>query len=150
MRMELQAVAYELDCESLSCLRDALPGWQIQVVRGAVPRPTEKDWIPGEAGLVVLGTNVPLSETLGICRALRSRVGWGTVPLLALVPPQQAARVRTMLEAGADSCLVLPVHPKEIKKMVSDTGRGTHPGQHTLNLHQPCRTDENRDEGGEG
>ncbi len=155
MRNELTAVAYDLDHESAISLRDALPGWEIQIIDGETLRPTERDRIPGAAGLVVLGANASLSETLGLCRALRNRVDCRAVPFLALVPPHQEAQVRAILEAGADNCLVLPVHPKEIMEMVSHKkgscpGRADHPGRHTLNLDQPRHADENRDDGGEG
>lgn len=150
MRNELTAVTYHLDQESVICLQEALPGWQIQIMDNAAPRAAKRDWIPGTAGLVVLGTNAPQSETLGLCRALRSQVDCQAIPLLALVPPHKADLVRAILEAGADNCLVLPVHPKEIMKVVWEKGRANHSGRHTLNLNQPQHGDENRDDGGEG
>ena len=46
-------------------------------------------------------------------------------------------RGRTALDASADSCLVLPVHPKELVAMVSRALAGNRPGHHTLGLDRP-------------
>ena len=89
-----------------------------------------------------------VAETLGLCRSLRSQAGRARTPLLLLVQPQEAL-VRAALEASADSRLVLPIHAKELVTMVSRALGGNKPGRHTLNLHQPQRSDEWRDSGGE-
>jgi DNA-binding response OmpR family regulator len=57
--------------------------------------------------------------------------------------------VRAALDATADSCLVLPVHPKELVTMVSRALSGNQPGRHTLGLDRPQQLDRWRDDGGE-
>ena len=86
---------------------------------------------------------------LGICRGLRSQGGRARTPLLVLVQPAQEVLVRAALDASANSCLVLPVHPKELIAMVSRALGGNRPGRHTLGLDQPQRDDPWRDDGGE-
>jgi hypothetical protein len=66
------------------------------------------------------------------------------------VPSGQESLVRAALEAGADSCLVLPVDAKEVASMLARRRQGTQPGRHTLNLDQAQREDRWRDDGGQG
>jgi hypothetical protein len=58
--------------------------------------------------------------------------------------------VRTVLEAGAHSCLVLPVHAKNLVSMLARTHEGNQPGRHTLNLQQAQDEDRWQDDGGQG
>jgi DNA-binding response OmpR family regulator len=90
-----------------------------------------------------------VAETLGLCRGLRSQAGRARTPLLVLVRPGQQALARAALEAGADSCLALPAHAKELVTMLSRALAGSRPGRHTLGLDQPQSKDEWRDDGGE-
>ena len=69
--------------------------------------------------------------------------------MLVLVQPGRELLVRAALEAGADSCLVLHVHAKELVTMLSRALAGNRPGRHTLGLDQPQSDDEWRDDGGE-
>ena len=71
-------------------------------------------------------------------------------PLLVLVPVGQESLVRAALEAGADSCLVLPVHAKEVASMLARLQQGNRPGRHTLNLERAQTEDPWRDDGGQG
>ena len=48
----LKAVAFDLDAASLSGLREALPGWEIEVLHGATAASLTYDWNPGEADLL--------------------------------------------------------------------------------------------------
>jgi hypothetical protein len=54
------------------------------------------------------------------------------------------------LEAGADSCLVLPVHAKGVASMLVHARAGNQPGRHTLNLDQAQIEGRWRDDGGQG
>jgi hypothetical protein len=58
--------------------------------------------------------------------------------------------VRAALDAGANSCLVLPVHAKDLVSMAARAQAGNRPGRHTLGLDRAQRKDRWRDEGGEG
>ena len=145
----LRVVAFDVDRISLACLRQAFPGWQIDAVSGATLASLDKDWNPETASLLVIGTREETAETLGLCRALRSQVGRLHTPLLVLVQPAQEALVRAVLEASAHSCLVLPIHPKELVTMVQRALVGNQPGRHTLDLDQPQRDDRWQDDGGE-
>jgi hypothetical protein len=54
------------------------------------------------------------------------------------------------LEAGADSCLVLPVHAKGMASVLARGRRGNQPGRHTLDLDRAQSEDRWRDDGGQG
>jgi DNA-binding response OmpR family regulator len=150
MPQRLKAVAFDLDAASLISLREALPEWDIDLVSKATTGSLTSDWDPGTADLVVIAAGDRTADTLGLCRILRSQVGRAQVPLLVLVPPDRNALVEAVLEAGADSCLLLPVHAKEIVSMLNHLREGNRPGRHTLNLEQAQYKDRWRDEGGQG
>ncbi len=169
-----KAIAFDLDPASLLSLRGALPGWDIVVVLGATAASLAHDWHPGAAGLLVVSAREPVAETLRLCRFLVSCGEFSTdsrgemvatsgrhgnrqdqprradAPLLVLVPPGQNSLVRAALEAGADSCLVLPVHAKEMASVLARGERGNQPGRHTLDLDRAQAEDRWRDDGGQG
>jgi DNA-binding response OmpR family regulator len=147
---DLQRImAFDVDPASLKSLRQAFPSWQIEVVNGATTESLAKDWDPGAASLLVVGAREELAETLGLCRGLRAQAGRTRTPLLVLVRSAHEPLVRAALDASADSCLVLPVHPKVLVTMVSRALACNQPGRHTLGLDQPQRQDRWRDDGGE-
>jgi DNA-binding response OmpR family regulator len=150
MPHRLRAVAYDLDAASLVSLRKALPDWEIDLASKSTSASLTLDWNPETADLVVIATGNRVAETLGLCRGLRSQVGRAHTPLLVLVAPAQDALVKAVLEAGADSCLALPVHAKEVASMLARARQGDQPGRHTLNLDQAQSEDSWRDEGGQG
>jgi hypothetical protein len=169
-----KAIAFDLDPASLLSLREALPGWEVVVVRGATAASLAQDWDPGAAGLLVVKAREEVAETLGLCRFLvccglfstdarkggvetsgrhgnrQNQPPRAGAPLLVLVPPGQEPLVRAALEAGADSCLVLPVHAKEVASMLARGRRGNQPGRHTLDLDGAQGEDRWRDDGGQG
>jgi hypothetical protein len=49
-----KAIAFDLDAASLLSLREALPGWEVVVVRGATAASLAQEWDPGAAGLLVV------------------------------------------------------------------------------------------------
>ncbi len=142
-------LAFDVDPASLASLRQAFPGWQVEAVNGATTASLDRDWDPGVASLLVVGAREEVAATLGLLRGLRGQTGRARTPLLVLVRSAQEPLVRSALDASADSCLVLPVHPKELVAMVSRALAGNRPGYHTLGLDRPQRTDPLRDEGGE-
>jgi DNA-binding response OmpR family regulator len=144
-----KAIGFDLDPESLVSLRQAFPEWEIEVMNGATTGSVIGDWNPEAVELLVLGPRDQVAETLGLCRSLRSQAGRAQTPLLVLVRTAQEAVVRGALAAGADSCLVLPVHAKELVSMVTRTREGNQPGRHTLGLDRAQRQDQWRDDGGE-
>jgi DNA-binding NarL/FixJ family response regulator len=150
MREQRRGVAFNLDGVSLNSLQEGLPGWQIEVIGGASPKSLAHDWNPTAADLVVIAAGDRWDETLGLCRGLRSQAGRAHILLLVLVPPAQDGLVRTLLEAGADSCLVLPVHAKEVANFLKHGRQGDRPGRHTLNLDRAQADDPWRDDGGQG
>jgi DNA-binding response OmpR family regulator len=141
-------IAFDVDASSLTDLRRAFPGWQVEATDGASPGSLTRDWSPQEAALLVVGATDP-AAALGICRGLRSQAGRARTPLLVLVAPGQEALAREALDAGADGCLVLPAHPKELADLESRARQGNRPGRHTLGLHKAQREDDWRDDGGE-
>jgi DNA-binding NarL/FixJ family response regulator len=147
---QLRAVAFDLDAASLISLREAFPEWEIELVNGATTGSLTQDWDPGLADLLVVGAGDHMEQTLGLCRGFRSQAGRAFTPLLVLVPPAEEGYVRAALHAGANGCLVLPVHAKEVASMLSRVHEGNQPGRHTLNLDPAQREDRWRDDGGQG
>jgi len=169
-----RAVAFDVETASLASLREALPGWQIDTINGATPASLARNWDPGAVDLLVVSArgNVNVTEILGLYRFLSFCTGYSTeareegaetldprenlpalrpdAPLLVLVAPGQETLVGPALEAGARSCLVLPIHPKEVASMLAHARAGNQPGRHTLNLDQAQIEDRWRDDGGQG
>ena len=143
------AIAFDVDPDSLKSLRKAFPGWKIEEVSGSTPASLALDWNPEAANLLIVGSQ-GAAETLGLCQGLRSQEGRALTPLLVLVPPAHHALVRAALEAGADSCLVLPVRTADLVSMLARAREGNQPGRHTLDLNRAQSEDQWRDEGGEG
>jgi DNA-binding NarL/FixJ family response regulator len=144
-----KVVAFDLDPDSLASLRQAFPDGEVETVSGATTGSLSQDWDPEAADLLVVGARDQAAETLGLCRGLRSQAGRAHTPLLVLVPPAREDLVRAALAAGADSCMVVPVHPKDLVTMVARARAGNRPGRHTLNLDRAQREDRWRDDGGE-
>jgi DNA-binding response OmpR family regulator len=145
-----KAIAFDLDSVSLVRLRQAFPAWEIEVINGATLASLSQDWDPQRADLLVVRVQDETAETLGLCRGLRSQTGRAHVPLLVLVPPAQETLVKAALDAGAHSCLVLPIHPKDLATTWARMREGNRPGRHTLNLDRAQREDLWQDNGGEG
>jgi DNA-binding response OmpR family regulator len=145
-----KAIAFDVDPESLDSLRGAFPEWEIEVRNGAALGALSGDRDSEAADLLVLGARDQIVETLRMCRRVRSQPGRAHTPLVVLVRPAQEALVRAALAAGADSCLVLPVHVKELASMVTRARANNQPGRHTLSLERSQRKDHWRDDGGEG
>lgn len=174
MSQRWKAVVFDVDATSLTTLREALPGWHVNVVYGATVSSLPSDWNPGAVDLLVVGVREDLSETLGLCRflarcssysrdarheavessglrgGLLNQTRWINAPLLVLVPHGQETFVRAALDAGAHSCLLLPIHAKEVTHMLAHADAGNQPGHHTLNLGQAQSEDRWQDDGGQG
>ena len=145
----LKAVALDVDRESLASLWQAFPEWQIEALDGANAKALTRDWNPGGTDLLVVGARDRVGEILGLCRGLRGQAGRARTPLLVLLRSDQGELAGAVLEAGADSCLVLPVHPKELASMLARVLAGNRPGRHTSGLDRAQREDPWRDTGGE-
>jgi len=174
MPQQLRAIAFDLEPASLTGFREALPGWEIQLVKGATAGSLTHDWNPGAADLLVVKAGEDVAETLALCRFLvfcnvfstdsredetqtmgspgsrQNQERRANAPLLLLVPTNEEALVRAALEAGVDSCLVLPIHAKEIASMIARVQHCNQPGRHTLNLDPAQIEDRWRDDGGQG
>lgn len=149
MPHQLRAVTFDVDAPSLFSLREAFPQWAVDAADGEIAA-CLTDARPASADLLVIGARADLTQTLGLCRGLRSQAGQAATPILVLVPPDQPTVVAAVLKAGATGCLVLPVHAKEIATMVARAHEGNQPGRHTLSLENAQREDRWRDEGGQG
>lgn len=169
-----RAVAFDLDVASLISLREAIPGWEVEVVNGATAASLSRDWNPGVVNLLVVKALMETAETLGLCRFLAScsrysrysrQEAAGTLgphrngqnpevrmdaPLLVLFLPGQETVVRAALEAGAHSCLLLPINAKDVASMLLHAQTGNQAGRHTLNLEGAQTEDRWRDDGGQG
>jgi FKBP-type peptidyl-prolyl cis-trans isomerase 2 len=169
-----RVVAFDVDAVSLASLHDALPEWEIESVNGISPASLSGDWNPSAADLLVVGTRESAAETLGLCRLLsfctsyspeaqRARVetlasqqspqrtpAVGNAPLLVLVPPGQETLVGAALEAGAYSCLIMPIHAKQVASLLERARAGNRPGRHTLGRDQGQILDPWQENGGEG
>jgi PleD family two-component response regulator len=148
MLERLKLIAFDLGPDSLATLREAFPDWEIEAVSGATRDSLERDWNPTPASLLVVAAD-EAAEMLGLCRGLRSQVGRAHTPLLVLLSATQGDLAGAALEAGAHSCLVLPVHAQDLAGVVARAQRSNSPGRHTLNLDRAQREDPWRDAGGE-
>jgi hypothetical protein len=145
-----RAITFEVDGDSLASLREAFPGWEFEEAHGAVAA-LPRGWTPGTAAVVVVGARADVAETLALCRFLAGpRARRAAVPTLVLLRPGQENLVEAVLEAGAHSCLVLPIHAKDAARMLARTRAGNQPGRHTRNLEQAQTEDRWRDDGGQG
>jgi CheY-like chemotaxis protein len=144
-----KVIAFNVDSESLLSLRQAFPDGEIGMIDGTTSGSLLSDQDFAAVDLLVLGARDQVVDTLELCRSLRSQAGLAQTPLLVLVQPAQEAVVRAALAAGASSCLVLPVHAKELVVMVNRVRAGNQPGRHTLDLHHAQSEDQWRDHGGE-
>jgi hypothetical protein len=168
-----QLVALDVDPSSLLSIREAFPQCRIQIVNGATASTIVSTWNPRAADLVVLGmvgdggTSLELCRSLGSCKrcsedfntrkpeVVEAEDGQSTsrisnAPLLVLLSPGQGHLVQAFLEAGAHSCLVRPVHFKDVFGMLKHAQAGNQPGRHTLHVEGAQREDVWRDAGGEG
>jgi DNA-binding response OmpR family regulator len=142
--------AFDVDPASILTLREAFPAWTIEAAPDADTGLPRQQWICGEVELLVVGIQARVTEAARLCRMLRSQPRWKLTPLLVLVPLVHSALVSDVLEAGANSCLVLPIDAKEVVNMVRRAHAGNQPGRHTLDLDQAQREDQWRDDGGQG
>jgi len=149
MRDHPIVVAFDVDADSFATLSQAFPDGGIKQVTGATAASLIRNWDPEMAGLLVVGFREPLADAFALCRGLRSQAGRGLTPLVVLVPTADGSVVKAALDAGADACLVLPVHVKDFARFMVRAGRGNQPGRHTLNLHRAQSEDLWRDDGGE-
>ncbi|HZU36446.1 MAG TPA: hypothetical protein VFA18_11085 [Gemmataceae bacterium] len=145
-----KAIAFDLDAESLASLREAFPSCDIEAVEGSNSASLLRYGSPGGADLLIVAAQPEWKETLGLCRELRSQPNQAYTPLLVLVPPAQEALVAALLAAGAHSCLILPIHTKDLGSVFSRALAGNRPGRHTLGSDRAQCPDAWRDEGGEG
>jgi DNA-binding response OmpR family regulator len=145
-----RAIVFDVDEATLVSLRQAFPEWQVEVSDRSTTDSLIRGSSLGVAALLVLGVRDKAAETLGLCRVLRKHPGSAQTPVLVVVPPGEDSLVRAALEAGATSCLVSPVHVKDLVRMVGRTGDGAQPGRHTLGLDRAQPQDHWRDDGGQG
>jgi peptidylprolyl isomerase len=168
-----QVTAFDVDAESLFHLQKAFPHWHIKRFDDTAMSSLVRNWQPGSADLLVVGVGKSVTEALGLCRFLsfcttysedsrqeftnaerETETGEGAArqdaPVLVLVPEGEESLVGAALEAGAHSCLMLPIHYKEVRRMLLRSREENQPGRHTLNLQHPQKEDRWRDEGGEG
>ena len=145
-----RAIVFDVDEASLVSLRQAFSEWQVEVSDRATIDLLIGGHSLGVVDLLVLGVGANVAESLGLCRVLRKQPGSAHTPILMLVAPGEDSLVRAALEAGTTSCLVLPVHVKELASMVTSAQEGNRPGRHTLNLNRAQEQDHWRDDGGQG
>src|SRR5437879_431160 len=148
MPNQSKIIAFDLDQASLISLRQALPDSLIEVIHGATAASLNRDWNPGTVGLLVVNARQEVAATLELCRFLvscgvhaknapvvtdsqeevpnalglhrrrRNVARRPHSPLLVLVAPSQKSIVRDVLKAGAHSCLMLPIHAKDVASML--------------------------------
>lgn len=144
-----KVIAFDVDPNSLTSLREAFPDWEVEGVERATTGSLERDWNPQAASLLLVGYRGSMAEVLGLCRGLRSQLGRAHTPLVVLIPPAHEAVARAALEAGAHSCLILPLHPQDLISTMARALAGNQPGRHTLGSDRAQHEDSWRDDGGE-
>jgi hypothetical protein len=180
MPNQSKVIAFDIDQASLISLGKALPDVAIEEVNGATAASLSRDWNPGTVDLLVVKARKEVAQTLELCRFLvscgvlardslvvtdseeespktlglhrhrRNVVRRPHSPLLVLIPPSQRSMVTDVLQAGAHSCLVLPINARDVAGMLVHAQAGNQPGRHTLNLERAQTEDRWRDEGGQG
>lgn len=174
MNDRLTAIAFDLDPASLSSLQKAFPLWEIEVLTGTTADSLPLGWNPGEVDLLVVKAREDVTRTLALCRvlgrrgvfsrksstavadvlgprgSLQTQAQRAHAPLLVLVPPGQEDLADSALEAGAHTCLILPINAKEVASMLLRARAGNQPGRHTECLEQAQGEDRWRDDGGQG
>jgi|SRR5581483_2797416 len=174
MTYPAKALAFDVPEAGMACLREALPGWQVDVVRHATPSSLSSNWSPLGIDLLIVGTRANVIETWELCRFLASRTSYSRnlradaaepaesrkdlrnqaqrtrIPIFVLLPTERGDLAPAALEAGAQNCLVLPMLAKEMASMLVRLEAGNQPGRHTLNLEQAQRQDPWREDGGQG
>lgn len=150
--MSIQPIirAFDVDAASLNTLQQAFSSWTVEAVPQAKAGLLRQEWSLGEADLLVVGIQASIAEAARVCRSLRKQARWKLTPLLVLVPQVHSKLVTDVLEAGANSCLVLPIDAREVVNMVRHVHAGNQPGRHTLDLDQAQVEDQWRDDGGQG
>jgi hypothetical protein len=174
MHNRLTVIAFDTDAASLSSLQEALPEWEVEFLTGATATTLTPYWDPGAVDLLVLTLREEMPNPLSLCRflsrcgvisrdsekhvddilgprgSLQTQAQRASAPLLVLVSPGQETLIPAALEAGAHSCLMLPINAKEVASMLVHAQAGNKPGRHTLNLEQAQSKDGSQDEGGQG
>jgi DNA-binding NarL/FixJ family response regulator len=138
-------VTFDIDRVSLTALRQAFPEWEITSADGATP----ESLAHAAADLLLVGPRERPAETVRLCRALRARAGRADTPLIVLVAPGEDGLASEALDAGAHSCLVMPVRSGDLTGAVARAVAGNRPGRHTLALDRPQQEDPWQDAGGE-
>jgi hypothetical protein len=168
------AVAFDLGPGSLNSLHAALPGWNIEALAGATETSLTNKWDPGEVELLVVEARPETTATLALCRfltrcavvsrysqkaeidslgprgSLQTQAQRAHAPLLVLVHAGQDGLVKSALQAGAHSCLMLPIDAKDVASMLIHARAGNQPGRHTQSLEGAQSEDRWRDDGGQG
>jgi DNA-binding NarL/FixJ family response regulator len=166
-----KVIAFDLGAAGLASLRDALPGWQIETIDGTTPDAARL--LDLRSSLLVVGVRSRAEETWRLCRALafpasdlgdcskerssesgapaviEDPPGPARVAILVLLGTGQEALVTAALDAGAQSCLVLPCQREDIDRILAHARVGNQAGRHTLDKEQPQSKDRWRDDGGE-
>jgi PleD family two-component response regulator len=169
-----KALAFDVPEPGVACLQEALPGWQIDVVRGATAESLAAQWNPLGTDLLVLEAGADPRATWELCRFLASCTSYARdlradaaeptetrkdlrnqahrtrIPIFVLLPAGREDLAAAALEAGAHNCLMLPMHAKEMASMLLRLEAGNQPGRHTLNLEKAQRANPWRDHGGQG
>lgn len=145
-----RGIVFDLDPDSLASLREAFSEWEFEAIDRVTTGSLERGWYPPVADLLVVGAGAQAAEALALCRGLRGQAGCALTPLLVLLRPEEEALVSAALEAGANTCLVLPIRGKDLRGVVARALAGNRPGRHTLSLDQPQLEDVWKDVGGEG
>ncbi len=173
MHERLRAIAFDLDAASLTSLREALPEWDVEALTGATAAFLTDEWKPGPVNLLVVAAGEDVARTLELCRclcrigivstryakdtasilgprgSLQTRAQRSHAALLFLATAGEEGLVESALKAGAHSCLVLPIHAKEVTSMLAHARAGNRPSRHTLGLDRPQQNDPWQEDGGE-
>lgn len=145
-----RAVAFDVDPESLERIGQAFPEWTIDIFPSTVSQFRASEPLDEVADLLVLGGHHSGTPSAGLCRVLRTRFGCADTPLLVLVPPDTQSQVEAFLDAGANSCLILPIQVQELVDVFVRARAGNRPGHHTGKFDEAQQNDLWQDDGGEG
>ncbi len=138
-----RAITFDLDSDSSVCLNETLPEWKFEAVDGQTTATIASSWTPAGANLLILQPRGDHAATLDLCRFLvkhsqdacevPSDGGDATaldmsrdnpsddriVPLVILIAKKDEHFIESLLQAGAQSWLMLPLQSQSVTELFS-------------------------------